>query len=198
MTANAKFCTGILLHNRNTSEDGLVTRVYHSAELGETMYQVAVSIPSDSLEGRHVVSDWAESTLELSDNAVLKALDSPIDTVDNGGIHARSNGQGVHALALRAPSPEPKAGHPQSVAPANSPEALRGFMYCRAEPRNLNFFKLMADKKFDELQRDLELAVWELRVAKDPEQRRYLLHEMSRLITEVHRIIENPKPKPKP
>jgi hypothetical protein len=53
----------------------------------------------------------------------------------------------------------------------------------------------MADKKFDELQRDLELAVWELRVAKDPEQRRYLLHEMSRLIAEVHRILETPNPK---
>jgi hypothetical protein len=80
MTANAKFCTGILLHNRNTKEDGLVTRVYHSAELGETMYQVAVSIRSDSLEGRHLVSDWAESTLELSDNAVLKALDNTTKT----------------------------------------------------------------------------------------------------------------------
>jgi hypothetical protein len=80
MIANAKFCIGILLHNRNTKEDGLVTRVYQNAELGETMYQVAVSIRPDSLEGRHLVSDWAESTLEPSDNAVLKALDNPIET----------------------------------------------------------------------------------------------------------------------
>jgi hypothetical protein len=80
MIANAKFCIGILLHNRNTKEDGLVTRVYQSAELGETMYQVAVSIRPDSFEGRHLVSDWAESTLEPSDNAVLKALDNPIET----------------------------------------------------------------------------------------------------------------------
>jgi hypothetical protein len=63
MIAHAKFCTGILLHNRNTKEDGLVTKVYHSAELGETMYQVAVSIRPDTWAGRHLVSDWAESTL---------------------------------------------------------------------------------------------------------------------------------------
>ena len=79
MTANAKFCAGILLHNRNTKEDGLVTRVYQSAELGETMYQVAVSIRPDTWAGRHLVSDWAESTLELSDNAILKASASPIE-----------------------------------------------------------------------------------------------------------------------
>jgi len=27
--------------------------------------------------GRHLVSDWAESALELSDNAMRKASDSP-------------------------------------------------------------------------------------------------------------------------
>jgi len=79
MITHAKFCTGILLHNRNTKEDGLVTRVYQSAELGETMYQVAVSIRPDTWAGRHLVSDWAESTLELSDNAMLKASDKPIE-----------------------------------------------------------------------------------------------------------------------
>jgi hypothetical protein len=79
MIAHAKFCIGILLHNRNTNEDGLVTRVYQSVELGETMYEVAVSIRPDSWGGRHLVSDWAESTLELSDNAVLKASDIPIE-----------------------------------------------------------------------------------------------------------------------
>jgi hypothetical protein len=79
MTANAKFCTGILLHNRNTKEDGLVMRVYQSPERGETMYQVAVSIRPDTWAGRHLVSDWAESTLELSDNAILNASASPIE-----------------------------------------------------------------------------------------------------------------------
>jgi hypothetical protein len=79
MIAHAKFCTGILLHNRNTKEDGLVTKVNHSAELGETMYQVAVSIRPDTWAGRHLVSDWAESTLEPSDNAMLKASDKPIE-----------------------------------------------------------------------------------------------------------------------
>jgi hypothetical protein len=85
MTANAKFCAGILLHNRNTKEDGLVTRVYQSAELGETMYQVAVSIRPDTWAGRHLVSDWAESTLELSDNTILKASASPIELCPGRG-----------------------------------------------------------------------------------------------------------------
>ncbi len=84
MTANAKFCTGILLHNRNTKEDGLVTRVYQG-ELGETMYQVAVSIRPDTWAGRHLVSDWAESTLELSDNAILKSSASPIELFPGRG-----------------------------------------------------------------------------------------------------------------
>jgi hypothetical protein len=76
MTAHAKFCTGILLHNRNTKEDGLVTRVYKNTERGETMYQVAVPIGHDTWAARHLVSDWAESALELSDNAMLKASDN--------------------------------------------------------------------------------------------------------------------------
>jgi hypothetical protein len=67
-------------------------------------------------------------------------------------------------------------------------------MYCRAAVAYSKFFSLMADKKFDELQRDLELAVWELRVSHDTEQRRYLLREMSRLIAAVQRILENPNP----
>jgi hypothetical protein len=79
MIAHAKFCIGILLHNRNTNEDGLVTRVYQSAELGETMYEVAVSIRPDTWACRHLVSDWAESVLVLSDNAMLKASDIPVE-----------------------------------------------------------------------------------------------------------------------
>jgi hypothetical protein len=87
MTAHAKFCTGTLLHNRNTKEDGLVTRVYQNIERRETMYQVAVPIRHDTWAGRHLVSDWAESALELSDNAVLKASDHPPgQIISNGGI----------------------------------------------------------------------------------------------------------------
>jgi hypothetical protein len=80
MTAHAKFCTGTLLHNRNTKEDGLVTRVYQDIERRETMYQVAVPIRHDTWAGRHLVSDWAESALELSDNSMLKASDSTTGT----------------------------------------------------------------------------------------------------------------------
>jgi hypothetical protein len=50
----------------------------------------------------------------------------------------------------------------------------------------------MAEKKFDEIQRDLELAIWELKIAKDPEQRRHILSEMSRLLAEGNRILETP------
>ncbi len=71
MIAHAKFRTGVLLHNRNTREDGLVTMVYESEQSGETMYQVAVPIRRDTWAGPHYVSDWAESTLEISDNAAL-------------------------------------------------------------------------------------------------------------------------------
>jgi hypothetical protein len=69
----AKFCIGVLLHNRNTKEDGLVTRVYQPAERGETMYEVAVPVPSNTWAGGHYVSDWTESVLKLSDNAILKS-----------------------------------------------------------------------------------------------------------------------------
>jgi hypothetical protein len=71
MIAHAKFRTGVLLHNRNTHEDGLVTKVYESTQPRETMYQVAVPIRRDTWACRHYVSDWAEGTLEFSDNAAL-------------------------------------------------------------------------------------------------------------------------------
>jgi hypothetical protein len=38
-----------------------------------------VSIRPDTWASRHFVSDWAESTLELSDNATLKTSDIPIE-----------------------------------------------------------------------------------------------------------------------
>jgi len=50
----------------------------------------------------------------------------------------------------------------------------------------------MAEKKFDEKQRHLELVIWELKIAKDPEQRRQILSEMSRLLAEGNRILEIP------
>ncbi len=77
MSAHAKFCTGVLLRNRNTKEDGLVTKVYESVDRGETMYQVAVPIQPDTWAGRHLVSDWAENALELSNNAFLKTSANP-------------------------------------------------------------------------------------------------------------------------
>jgi hypothetical protein len=54
----------------------------------------------------------------------------------------------------------------------------------------------MAEKKFDEIQRHLELAVWEIKIAKDPEQIGQIFSEMSRLLAEANRILEtssNPK-----
>ena len=75
MTADAKFRKGELLHNRNTNEDGLVKRVY---EFGDVfMYEVAVPVIRDSWANSYYISDWAESTLELSRNARLKSSDMP-------------------------------------------------------------------------------------------------------------------------
>jgi len=76
MTAHAKFRMGELLHNRNTNEDGLVKRVYQVGG-GGIMYQVAVPVVRDTWAGNHYVSDWAESVLELSQNACLKSSDTP-------------------------------------------------------------------------------------------------------------------------
>jgi hypothetical protein len=48
----------------------------------------------------------------------------------------------------------------------------------------------MAEKKFDELQRQLEKTLAELKASKDPERRRFLLREMSRLLAEGDRALE--------
>jgi hypothetical protein len=75
MTAHAKFCTGELLHNRNTKEDGLVTRVYQlSKGQGDwdIMYEVLVPSRPNTWAASHYVSDWTESILEPSDNATLR------------------------------------------------------------------------------------------------------------------------------
>jgi hypothetical protein len=51
----------------------------------------------------------------------------------------------------------------------------------------------MAENKFEELQRQLERTLSELKASKDPERRRFLLREMSRLLAEGHRVPETPK-----
>jgi len=76
MSIQARFRLGALLHNRNTKEDGVVTRVYQLFEGGETMYQVLVPAKHDSWV-RSWVSDWAEINLELSDNAALNSARKP-------------------------------------------------------------------------------------------------------------------------
>jgi hypothetical protein len=76
-----KFRIGVLLRNRNTKEDGLVTRVYQLVGRAETMYEVAVPVLRDAWASGHYVSDWAESTLELSDNAILKSLEKTLRLV---------------------------------------------------------------------------------------------------------------------
>ena len=75
LTADAKFRKGELLHNHNTNEDGLVTRVYELE--GAITYEVAVPVIRDTWAGSHYVSDWAESVLELSRNAKLNSSDKP-------------------------------------------------------------------------------------------------------------------------
>ena len=75
MTADAKFRKGELLHNHNTNEDGLVTRVYELE--GAITYEVAVPVLRDTWAGSHYVSDWDESVLELSRNAKLNSSDKP-------------------------------------------------------------------------------------------------------------------------
>ena len=50
----------------------------------------------------------------------------------------------------------------------------------------------MAENRFEELQRQLEQTVVKLKAAKDPEQRRFLLREMSRLLAEGDRSLQSP------
>jgi hypothetical protein len=51
----------------------------------------------------------------------------------------------------------------------------------------------MDTKKFDELQRELEETLAKLKAEKEPELRRILLREMSRLLAEGDRILQIPK-----
>ena len=75
VAAHAKFRVGLLLHNRNIRDDGFVMKVHQLAECGDLMYAVAVRVQADTWAGGHYVSDWAESTLESSDKAILKHSD---------------------------------------------------------------------------------------------------------------------------
>jgi hypothetical protein len=65
MGVQAKFSIVVLLHNRNTNEDGWVERVYEVG--GAVMYEV--SIPATLFT--YNISDWVESPLELSGKQLL-------------------------------------------------------------------------------------------------------------------------------
>jgi len=65
---------------------------------------------------------------------------------------------------------------------------------CRLHlPRLYSIVKpMMAKDGFDEVQRKLEEITSELKTATDPERRRTLLREMSRLVAEAERISGQP------
>jgi hypothetical protein len=50
----------------------------------------------------------------------------------------------------------------------------------------------MAERKFDDIQRELDETLWNLKGTKDQEFRRALLRKMTRLLEEAHRILESP------
>jgi hypothetical protein len=66
-----KFQLGELVYNRNTMEDGSVTRVYETN--GSTMLEVGVPKLGDSWFAGCYLSDWAEDVLQLSNNGPLKS-----------------------------------------------------------------------------------------------------------------------------
>ena len=68
---NGKFQPRDLVYNRNTTEDGAIRKVYETH--GATMYEVAVPMHGDAWASGFCISDWAEDTLQLSDNARLKS-----------------------------------------------------------------------------------------------------------------------------
>jgi len=59
-----------LVYNRNTKEDGTITRVYETN--GAAMYEVAVPQNRDSWTGGYFISDWAEDVLQFSTNEPLR------------------------------------------------------------------------------------------------------------------------------
>jgi hypothetical protein len=54
------------------------------------------------------------------------------------------------------------------------------------------FYSIMAKDGFAEIQRQLEAAASELRTATNPQRRRVLLREMSRLLAEAQQISTQP------
>ena len=81
MRVQAKFSIGVLLHNRNTNEDGWVERVYEVG--GAVMYEV--SIPATRFT--YNTSDWIESLLELSDKKL--PVRGPIQCHARGQLNHR-------------------------------------------------------------------------------------------------------------
>jgi hypothetical protein len=59
------------VYNRNTTEDGAIRKVYETR--GATMYEVAVPMHGDAWVSGFCISDWAEDSLQLSDNVRLKS-----------------------------------------------------------------------------------------------------------------------------
>jgi hypothetical protein len=66
-----KFRKGMLLHNPETKEDGLVKRVYQTDQ--QTMYEVWVPAERNTWLSGHYTYDWAERNVKLSANAELKS-----------------------------------------------------------------------------------------------------------------------------
>jgi hypothetical protein len=54
------------------------------------------------------------------------------------------------------------------------------------------FYSVMANDDFAEIQRKLEVITSELKTANDPDRRRKLLREMSRLVADAERISGQP------
>ena len=50
----------------------------------------------------------------------------------------------------------------------------------------------MAERKFEDVQRDLDDTLWNLKGMTDPEFRVLLLRKMSHLLKEAHRILGTP------
>jgi hypothetical protein len=65
----AKFHVGQLLYNRNTKEDGFISKVL--ADDGVITYEVWVPKESDSWKAGHWISRWFERVLKLSGNERL-------------------------------------------------------------------------------------------------------------------------------
>jgi hypothetical protein len=67
----AKFQVTDLLHNRNTAEDGRVSRI--NSDNGVITYEVWVPKDSNSWKGGYFTSHWRESVLEASTNTRLRS-----------------------------------------------------------------------------------------------------------------------------